>query len=79
MIKLKELVQDYERFPFGIVGEVEIMRDKEDRHGFEFLHYKKLSEAVVVHGEEDLIQLFAGDHKIVFVVVRNREESSHDR
>lgn len=78
-MKFKELVQDHERFPFGIVGKVEVMQDKEDHHGFEYLVYDNIKKAVEVHGDQELMQFFAFDGRIVFVLPRIREESSHDR
>ena len=78
-MKFKELVQDHERFPFGIVGKVEVMQDKEDHHGFEYLVYDNIKKAVEVHGDQELLQLFAVDGRIVFVLPRIRGESSHDR
>ena len=78
-MKFKELVQDHERFPFGIVGKVEVMQDKEDHHGFDYFDYDDINKAVEVHGDQELIQLFAADGRIVFVLPRIREESSHDR
>lgn len=78
-MKFKELVQDHTRFPFGIVGKVEVMQDKEDHHGLEYLVYDNIKKAVEVHGDQELMQLFAVDSRIVFVLPRNREESSHDR
>ena len=70
-MKFKELL-DHSRFPFGIVGKVQVMQEAESRDGFVYEDYDGVADAIAVHGEENLMQLFAFQDRIVFVIPRAR-------